>query len=48
MNGLHLLKASQRMALGDKFINGTLVQRSSDQKNDVVNHVTVRNEIKES
>lgn len=47
MDGLHLLEAAQRMALGDQLGDGTLVQRSGDQQNDVVDHVAVGDEIQE-
>lgn len=47
MDGFHLLKTTQRMAFRDQFRNRTLMQRASDQQNDIVNHVTVRDEIQE-
>lgn len=39
VNGLHLLKRSKRMALGDKLIDWTLMKSASNQQNDVVDHV---------
>ena len=41
MDGLHLFKTAQRMALGDQLGNGTLVQCACDQQHYVVNHVAV-------
>lgn len=45
MNGLHLVKAPQRMAFGNQFRNRSLVQSASNEKNDVINHVAVPIEI---
>lgn len=47
VNGLHLLEAAQGMAFGDQLRNGTLVQRASDQQDNVVDHVAVRDEVQE-
>lgn len=41
MNGFHLLKAAQRMALGNQLRDGSVVKGASDQQNNVVNHVAV-------
>ncbi len=35
------------MTFGHEFRNRSLVQRSGDQENDVVDHVTVGNEVQE-
>lgn len=48
MNGLHLFEASQWVTLRDQLGNGSLMQSSSDQQNDVVNHVAVCDEVQES
>lgn len=47
MDGLHLLETTQWMTLWNQFRNRTLMQRSSDQQNDIVDHVAVRDEIQE-
>ena len=47
VNGFHLLKTSQRMAFGDQFGDGPLVERSRDQQDDVIDHIAVSDEIKE-
>ena len=41
MDGLHLLKAAERVTLGDQLRDGALVQRAGNQQNDVVDHVAV-------
>lgn len=41
VNGLHLFKAAKWMALGHKLRDGPLMQSSSDQQNDIVNHIAV-------
>lgn len=44
VNGLHLFKASQWMTFRNELIDGSLVENSSDQEDDIVNHVTVPTE----
>ena len=48
MNGLHLLEATKFMAFWYQLRNGSLVECSGNQQNDIVNHVTVGNVVKES
>lgn len=47
VDGLHLLEAAQRVALGDELVDGALVERARDQQDDVVDHVAVRDEVQE-
>ena len=44
MYGLHLFKAPQGMTFWDKLGDGPLMQGTSYQQDDVVNHVTVPTE----
>ena len=41
MDGFHLLKAAERVALWDELRDGTLVQRAGNQQHNVVDHVAV-------
>lgn len=47
MNGLHLLETAQRMAFRNQLGDGALMQCARDQQNDVIDHVTVRDEVQE-
>lgn len=47
VHSFHLLKTSQRVALGNQLGDGALVQSPSDQQDDVVNHVAVPSGVKE-
>ena len=48
MDRLHLLETSKWMALGDELGDRTLVESPGDEQDDVVNHVTVGDEVQES
>ena len=48
MDGLHLLEAAERVALGDQLRDRPLVQSSGDQQDDVVDHVAVGDVVEES
>ena len=45
MDGFHLLEAPQRVAFRHQLRDRPLMQRSRDQQDDVVYHVTVRDEV---
>lgn len=45
VDGLHLLEATQRMALWDELGDGPLVQGARDEQYNIVDHVAVSDEI---
>lgn len=47
MDGLHLLEAAERVALGHQLRDGALVEGARDQQDDVVDHVAVGDEVEE-
>lgn len=48
MYSFHLFKATQWMTLGNQFRNGSLVQSTSDQQNNIVNHIAIGDEVQET
>lgn len=48
MDSFHLLETPQRVAFGDQLRNGALMQRTRNQQNNVIYHVTVRDKVQES
>ena len=47
VNGLHLLKTTKRMTFANQLRDGSLVQGSSDQEDNVVNHVAIGDVVQE-
>ena len=41
MDGFHLLKTAKGVTFSDQLTDWTLMQRSSDQENNIVNHVSI-------
>ena len=46
MNRFHLLEGSERVAFGDELGDRTLVKSTSDQKDDIVDHVGIPDDTK--